>query len=441
MAKQLKFNYELKNRSEEMTLLSITFTWQQKSNKVCLGLKVPSADWDKDTHRITITSKQTQAMQRKFKQINRFLCEFEKAIAEIHVDLIDWGFESHKNLDAMANRVKGKLEILQSKEQKEQAKKEILPIPFFRQVLEKMPTKVIKRTSTVINPKTIQHHHIVLKRVIAFFEYKKWGDGTWDLFTDKFETLMMGWMLGVKKYSANTAPATFSVMKVWLNEAEEQGLIKDKSFHSWQSKGVDVEHVYLNEDELKRIYALKFTNSLKSEYKIDSKSSIEQSRDLFILAANLGLRLGDLGKLNSANWNIGDRRVQIHTTKTSKTVYIPLSSVVIEIYNKYNGQFPKPIDKSKYNRHIQLICKMAGIDEDIRLKQNRGGHISIMTKKKYELIASHTARRSFATNLYKRCKDSRMVMQFTGHTTEENFRKYICIDKMEMADMAEQYFD
>lgn len=83
---------------------------------------------------------------------------------------------------------------------------------------------------------------------------------------------------------------------------------------------------------------------------------------------------------------------------------------------------------------------MAGIDQTIYVKKNVGGKIVIEEKKKYELISSHTARRSFATNLYLRCKDARMVMNFTGHTTEENFRKYICISKTEMAEMAREYF-
>ena len=33
-----------------------------------------------------------------------------------------------------------------------------------------------------------------------------------------------------------------------------------------------------------------------------------------------------------------------------------------------------------------------------------------------------------------------MVMQFTGHTTEENFFKYICVSKQENAQMAQQFF-
>lgn len=32
-------------------------------------------------------------------------------------------------------------------------------------------------------------------------------------------------------------------------------------------------------------------------------------------------------------------------------------------------------------------------------------------------------------------------MTFTGHKTEENFFKYICIDKKETADIAQQYFE
>ena len=31
-------------------------------------------------------------------------------------------------------------------------------------------------------------------------------------------------------------------------------------------------------------------------------------------------------------------------------------------------------------------------------------------------------------------------MKFTGHTTEENFLKYICIDDEEMVELAREFF-
>lgn len=33
-----------------------------------------------------------------------------------------------------------------------------------------------------------------------------------------------------------------------------------------------------------------------------------------------------------------------------------------------------------------------------------------------------------------------MVMKFTGHKTEDSFYKYICVDKIENAEDAQQYF-
>ena len=52
----------------------------------------------------------------------------------------------------------------------------------------------------------------------------------------------------------------------------------------------------------------------------------------------------------------------------------------------------------------------------------------------------HTARRSFATNMYKRRFPTVSIMQLTGHTTEHNFLKYIKVTKEENAQMIAEQF-
>ena len=52
----------------------------------------------------------------------------------------------------------------------------------------------------------------------------------------------------------------------------------------------------------------------------------------------------------------------------------------------------------------------------------------------------HTARRSFATNMYKRGFPTVAIMQITGHTTEHNFLKYIKVTKEENAEMLAKQF-
>lgn len=51
----------------------------------------------------------------------------------------------------------------------------------------------------------------------------------------------------------------------------------------------------------------------------------------------------------------------------------------------------------------------------------------------HQQFGMHTARRSFATNMYLRGIPTIAIMQLTGHTTENNFLKYIKVTKEQNA--------
>jgi integrase len=53
--------------------------------------------------------------------------------------------------------------------------------------------------------------------------------------------------------------------------------------------------------------------------------------------------------------------------------------------------------------------------------------------KKWLVIRTHTARRSFATNAYLSGIPMRDIMQITGHHTTESFLRYIRVTKLETA--------
>ncbi len=443
--KNIKLNYALKSEADKTqpALLYVMFTLGGKRKKISLGYKIIPEYWDAETNTVLISSKQTQLQQREMKRINKFLKQFEHYVSTM-MDanyLADYEMQVERagttEKYGIVATFKQAIEKIKGVETEEEEKKNITPLEYFHKVVDEMPKKVIRRTSKIIEDKTVGHHKIVLKRVERFFSYKHWVASSFSVFNKNFEADMEHWMLSVEEYSANTVAATFSVMKIWLKQAEEENLITDKSFHNWKSKGADVQHIYLNEAELKAIYELNFEEIVK----LHPNAKYEETRDIFILAAHIGIRYGDLSSLNKSNWDLVNKTVEVHTHKTGATVLVPLTSTVIEIYNKYKGKFPIPREKGKFNAQLQKIGKLAGIDQIIFIKKNVGGRIVIEEKKKYELISSHTARRSFATNLYLRCKDARLVMNFTGHTTEENFRKYICVNKNEYVDMAREFFD
>lgn len=439
----IKINYALKSEVDKTkpSLLYIMFTVKGFRKKISLGYSIIPEYWEQKKKRIIISTKQTQSQQRKMKQINRFLTKLESEIENVNIDEYDTLNDIFPNADeviskSIASKVKHIIKKLKYGEKEEEQQRFISVLEFCNKVINNMDKKIIKRTGRYINSKTIGHHKIVLKRLTKYLEAYNQTKARFDIFDKYFESKFENWLLS-QEYTPNTIVATFSVMKVWIKQAEEEGLITDKNFHNWKTKGYDVEHIYLTEEELKRIYEL----DLSETKRLHPNTVVEEVRDLFIVASQIGLRYGDLNSLNSSNWDLQNKIVQVHTHKTGETVKVPLSTMAIEIYKKYNGKFPKAQDKGKFNASLKKIGKQAGINTPLFLKSNKGGKMEVKEYKKYELISSHTARRSFATNLYKRSKDSRMVMNFTGHKTEESFRKYICIDKLEMIEIARQYFD
>ena len=76
---------------------------------------------------------------------------------------------------------------------------------------------------------------------------------------------------------------------------------------------------------------------------------------------------------------------------------------------------------------------MTGINELVSISKTQGGKLKTYTKPKYEMIKTHTARRSFCTNAYLSGMDSLDIMALSGHKTEKNFLKYIKVTRHQRA--------
>jgi len=80
----------------------------------------------------------------------------------------------------------------------------------------------------------------------------------------------------------------------------------------------------------------------------------------------------------------------------------------------------------KFNRYIKEVAEFVGPTSTERVA-------TTPDIKLCELIASHTERRSFATNYYLQGFPTIDLMKITGHTTERSFLKYIRISKLDTA--------
>ena len=168
---------------------------------------------------------------------------------------------------------------------------------FILSYIERKKQTVNRETGVKISTGTIYNHTNALQRLEEFC-YDKRINLNWNIFNKNFEEAFTSWLLE-QNYAPNTIASQFSIIKVWLKEAEEKGIITDKSFHHYQTKCREVENIYLTEDEIKKIYDIDFTkDEIKAQ--IDPKSRIEVTRDLFVIACWTGLRYGDWRDLSNS---------------------------------------------------------------------------------------------------------------------------------------------
>ena len=105
---------------------------------------------------------------------------------------------------------------------------------------------------------------------------------------------------------------------------------------------------------------------------------------------------------------------------------------VKEIIKKYNNNIPNGYCIQYFNKYLKLIIKKIRFNEELTF--TKGGKMVTDTKEQWELMSSHTARRSGATNMYLTGRMKTFeIMSLTGHTSEKNFFRYIKVTKEDIA--------
>ena len=230
--------------------------------------------------------------------------------------------------------------------------------------------------------------------------------------------------------ATNSIGKHIAILKGFMGAATEQGLNTKTDFKSRSFKIVteESEAIYLNEKELDKLWGFDFSNNIR----------LEKIRDLFLIGCWTGCRFSDLVSVNSQN--IKDGFLYLEQEKTGHKVTIPLHPVVKEILEKYDGTLPRMLSNQKFNDYIKEVCQLAEINS-VESKSITKGGIRITERfKKWQMVSSHTARRSFATNLYKSGFPSISIMAITGHRTERSFLKYIKVTPEEHAKLLQQHW-
>ena len=229
-----------------------------------------------------------------------------------------------------------------------------------------------------------------------------------------------------KKYSANSIGELVSSIKTLLRKAKEKGYTIADDLESFTKTKEESISVALSEDEIKRLVAFDFSNDKK----------LENARDLMILGLWTGLRVSDVMNLPAIDPD--SKFIEVEPQKTRNTsgakVVIPLHHHIKDMIRKRG--MPTPLKKVTFNKIIKEVCRLVGFNDVVegtlmnpKMRRKERGIFE-----KWQLISSHTCRRSFATNLYLMNFPTLSIMKITGHTTEASFLKYIKVTPKEHAE-------
>ena len=219
----------------------------------------------------------------------------------------------------------------------------------------------------------------------------------------------------------NTVKGLVEKIKAITSKAGNYGFSVNRTFNEVSVPEEDTCSIALSMNEITRAYYFKGLNPRQ-----------EKIRDLFIVGCLTGMRYSDYSTLEAEN--IQNGIIVKKTKKTGVTVHVPIHDYIWEIMDKYGGELPRDISIQHFNRTIKVIFRKMGFTENVTFTRTVGHNVVTQTYQMWEIISSHTARRSAATNMYNSGRMKTLqIMLITGHTTEKNFFRYIKVSREENA--------
>lgn len=414
-------NYRLKTDKDWNSIYFRFKQGKQFDIELSTGIEAPKGRWSSAKQEILSTAEMDyKSANVKLKEFNTYILkEFQDSKLDAQMINSKWLKEK---ISTFFNRETYNPEI----------DNKIFFAHYIAKFIEESRTKKNKR-GTAIKPRTIQHYTTTLTKLQEYEVYEGKKLKLTDI-DQKFHSKFTTFLEEQQHLNPNTIGGYMDNIKLFCRSADNKdyNVSKDYKLPEFYSPTNDTNDVYLTEQEINKIYRHKFEHDY-----------LTNARDWLIIGVWTGLRVSDLLKLQPTD--VDGYLIYNTNQKTDYPAIIPVHEHVEEILTKLGG-FPRKISEQKFNKYMKEVCKQAGITEKVEgakmcpveVVGENGKKTKIYRKQKgiypkYELISSHTGRRSFATNHYGKL-DTLSIMKITGHVTESQFLAYIKITPKEHAE-------
>lgn len=232
------------------------------------------------------------------------------------------------------------------------------------------------------------------------------------VFWDKLKTFI----LDKKEHGFNYLSAIADKFKAFMSWSLERNYHTNTIYKKFSAPEKEPTIIKLSWDELQTLISFKFENE-----------TLAKARDFFCFGCLCGLRYVDLAQLTKDN--IIDGTIKTTTQKTNKEVEIPIFSGLQTIIDRYPEQYrllPK-FANATLNRYLKKVCEKAKINTPTEWKTFQKNETKKEFLPKFELIGTHTARKTFINLAYSKGIDIEAIKNITGITREKTLKRYLDI--------------
>ena len=259
--------------------------------------------------------------------------------------------------------------------------------------------------------KSTQVRYRIIKKDLLNFD-KIYGPSTFNSIDMIWYSSFKSYCEEVKRHSINTFGRNIGLIKTFLNYALREKYTLNDKFKLFKAKREVTNQVVLSKSEVLKLYHFDFTKNTK----------LEKVRDVFVFGCLTGMRYSDFKRVQRENIENGTITLREIKDK-SKTLKIPLVALSRAILEKYNYKLPI-ISDQKFRNYIKEACKIVGFTDPVVKSSRIGNNVTNETFKKYERVSTHTARRSFITNMINAGVPNKVIMGITGHKSIVAFQNY-----------------
>ncbi len=264
-----------------------------------------------------------------------------------------------------------------------------------------------------------------LKKHIRDFASKNKFNLTFDfidlIFFDKLQNFFQS-----EGISNNTVRKNMQFFKSFLRWSYEREYTRNNKFEDYKNlKVIETDNIALTKNDLYKIQNCKLNQRL------------EKVRDIFLFQLYTGQRFGDIR--NFKYCDVKNDTWYFRQTKTKKVIEIPLIEPAVKILRKYGNKLPL-LTNQKMNEYLKGLGKIAGLNDIVTITKYHGAERKEEKKYKYELITSHTARRTFVSLASYEGVNQQVVKSYTGHGTDRMVDKYFKKNNIESKRIIENIF-